>query len=91
MHYNEFVYEMHVKEKNKLINKQKVNIMKEFFKSTIGKCFSYTLLCIFIFAAMTLIGCFVAGNTNVFEWYSSMRFLIIASSVAATGFVIIKK
>jgi hypothetical protein len=65
--------------------------MKEFFKSTIGKCFLYTLLCICIFTAMTLIGCYVAGNTNVFEWYSSMRFLIIASSIALTGYVIISK
>jgi hypothetical protein len=65
--------------------------MKEFFKSTIGKCFLYTLLCIFIFTATTLIGCFVAGNTNVFEWPSAGRMGVIAVSTVTSFYTILVK
>ena len=50
--------------------------MNRFFKTVIGKCFLYTLLCICIFAALILLGCFIAGNTNVFEWQEIGRFSI---------------
>ena len=50
--------------------------MNKFFKSTVGKCFLYTLLCIFVFAVLILLGCFIAGNTNVFEWHEVGRTII---------------
>mgnify|MGYP003640370105 CR=1 len=58
--------------------------MKKFFKTVIGKCFLYTLLCICIFATLILLGCFVAGNTNVFEWHELGRFMITVISIGIT-------
>ena len=65
--------------------------MKEFFKSKIGKCFLYTLLCICFFAAMTLIGMFVTGKTNVFEWTVSGRVGVIVSTVVVSFLTILNK
>ena len=62
--------------------------MNEFFKSIIGKCFLYTLLCIFVFASLTLLGCFIVGNTNVFEWHEIGRFVLVVISIAITMLVI---
>ena len=58
--------------------------MNRFFKTVIGKCFLYTLLCIFIFASLILLGCFVAGNTNIFEWNEIGRFMIVVISIGVT-------
>jgi hypothetical protein len=65
--------------------------MNEIFKSTLGKCFLYALLGIFIFTATTLIGCFVAGNTNVFEWSSAGRMGIIVVSTVTIFYTILVK
>tara|TARA_R110000787_G_scaffold260143_1_gene365404 strand:+ start:275 stop:481 length:207 start_codon:yes stop_codon:yes gene_type:complete len=62
--------------------------MNKFFKSTIGKCILYTLLCIFIFLTLILLGCFIAGNTNVFEWQEASRLLATLISIAVTTGVI---
>ena len=58
--------------------------MNEFFKSVVGKCFLYTLLGIFIFASLTLFGCFISGNTDVLEWHGLYRYMIIVLSVVLT-------
>ena len=65
--------------------------MNEFFKSVVGKCFSYTLLCICFFAAMTLIGCFIAGNTDVLGWRYDGRVVISIISCAGTFGLIASK
>ena len=39
--------------------------MKEFFKSTIGKCFLYTLLCVFVFAFTVFVYWFSAVITGI--------------------------
>jgi hypothetical protein len=62
--------------------------MNEFFKSIMGKCFLHTLLCTCIFLTLILLGCFIAGNTNVFEWAEIGRFLVTLISVAVTVGVI---
>ena len=63
--------------------------MNKFFKSIIGKCFLYTLLFVGVFSALILFGCFIAGNTNVFEWQEIGRFLVTLISVAVTIGVIV--
>lgn len=65
--------------------------MNEFFKSIIGKCFLYTLLFVGVFSSLILLGCFIAGNTNVFEWAEIGRFLTALISVAVTIGVIAYK
>ena len=62
--------------------------MNEFFKSTLGKCFLYTLLCICVFSVNTLIGMFIAGNTNLFEWHEIGRFVLVVISIAITMLVV---
>jgi len=62
--------------------------MSKIFKSTISKCFLYTLLGIFVFAVLALIGMFIAGNTNVFEWHEIGRFVLVVISIAITMLVI---
>lgn len=51
--------------------------MNEFFKSIIGKCFLYTLLCVCIFGAILIVSMFIIGNTNIFEWETPWRFAVI--------------
>ena len=58
---------------------------------TVSKYFLYTLLCICIFASMTLIGMFVTGNTNVFEWTVSGRMGVIVSTVVVSFLTILNK
>jgi hypothetical protein len=65
--------------------------MNEFFKSVVGKCFLYTLLCICIFASLILLGCFVAGNTNVFEWQEIGRCLIAIIGIVLCVSIILAK
>ena len=65
--------------------------MKEFFKSIIGKCFLYTLLGIFVFASIILLGCFVAGNADFLKWHGVYRFVIIVFTIAITGIVIVNR
>lgn len=74
-----------------VVVKQKVNIMNKFLKSVIGKCFIYTTLYICIFLTLILFGCFIAGDTNVFEWHVFSRYLVILISIAITFGVIINK
>ena len=62
--------------------------MNEFFKSVIGKCFLYTLLCVCIFAVMTMIGMFVIGNTKIFEWETPWRFAVVLFTLFASAIVI---
>ena len=65
--------------------------MNESFKKLLSKCFLYTLLGICFFALITLIGCFVAGDTNVFEWNYNGRVVITILSIALTVGVIVYK
>lgn len=58
--------------------------MNKIFKSTISKCFLYTLLGIFVFSVNALIGMFIAGNTNLFEWHEIGRFVLVVISIAIT-------
>jgi len=60
------------------------------FKAT-RKYFLYTLLCICIFAVITLLGCFVAGNTNVFEWQASGRMGVVITSTVLCFYVVLAK
>tara|TARA_R110000851_G_scaffold41665_1_gene104385 strand:- start:7922 stop:8131 length:210 start_codon:yes stop_codon:yes gene_type:complete len=57
----------------------------------INKYFLYTLLLFFIFAVITLLGCFVAGNTNIFKWGSDGRMTIIVVSVMIWFYAILAK
>ena len=62
--------------------------MNEIFKSTLGKCFLYALLGIFVFSINTLIGMFIAGNNNLFEWHEIGRFVLVVISIAITMLVV---
>jgi hypothetical protein len=58
--------------------------MNKFFKTIIGKCILYMLLCVFVFASLILLGFFIAGNTNIFEWHEVSRFVIVVLSIGIT-------
>jgi hypothetical protein len=62
--------------------------MNEIFKSTLSKCFLYTLLGIFVFSVNALIGMFIAGNTNLFEWHEIGRFVLVVISISITMLVV---
>ena len=62
--------------------------MNEIFKSTLSKCFLYTLLGIFVFSVNALIGMFITGNTNLFEWHEIGRFVLVVVSIAITMLVV---
>ena len=62
--------------------------MNKIFKSTIIKCFLYTLLGIFVFSVNALMCMFIAGNTNLFEWHEIARFLLVVISIAITMLVV---
>ena len=62
--------------------------MNEIFKNTLSKCFLYTLLGILIFSVNALIGMFISGNTNLFEWHEIGRFALVVISLATTMLVV---
>ena len=62
--------------------------MKNNKENKLNKYFLYTLLCICVFTVIMLSACFIAGNTDVFKWDSSDRFLIILFTlVFSTGII----
>lgn len=62
--------------------------MKEFLNSRVSKYFFYMLLGGFVFLALTLLGMFIAGNTNVFKWDETGRVMIVMVGSAITFGVI---
>ena len=59
--------------------------VNDFFKTALGRFVLYTLLCVCIFVALTLLMCFIVGNTDIFEWRKSYRAVIV---IAGTVFMI---
>ena len=56
----------------------------------VSKYFLYMLLCVCVFVVMIALACFIAGNTNVFEWEEASRasfviiYVIICIAATAT-------
>ena len=65
--------------------------MKEFFKSTIGKCFLYTLLFVVFFTTVSLISYKFSKYESVFKWVESSDCLIALIGTAITMVVIVFK
>jgi len=65
--------------------------MKSFLSSKVSKYFFYMLLGGFVFLALTLLGMFIAGNTNVFKWDETGRMMIVIIGLAITFGVICYK
>ena len=61
--------------------------MNEFFKTIIGKCFLYMLLCICIFASITFASMFVLNNFDVLKWDIFWRLVIVWVSLVITWLV----
>ena len=57
-------------------------------ESKLNKYFLYTLLCVCIFAVVLLLASFIAGNTDVFEWESIIRFFIVLFTIALSAGII---
>lgn len=65
---------------NSFFNKILVEIMK--------KILEYSLITLFIFLTSTLIACFIQGNTNVFEWETMVRLLLIFWTIVISALLI---
>jgi membrane protein DedA with SNARE-associated domain len=50
--------------------------MNQFFKSNLRKFGLYTFLCVCIFLSLILLGFFITGNINMFEWDKTGRMLM---------------
>jgi flagellar motor component MotA len=51
----------------------------------------YSLIFIGLILLLTLLGSFIAGNANVFEWESTGRFVIVLIASFTTVIIIINK
>ena len=58
--------------------------MNEFFKSIIGKCFLYMVLCICVFTLITLTSMFVLNNFDILKWDRFFRLVIVFFSLVIT-------
>ena len=65
--------------------------MKKVTIKTVSKYFLYTLLCVVLFIAMSLISYYFSDYTNVFKWVVSSNCLIALIGTAITMVVIIFK
>mgnify|MGYP003662133887 FL=1 len=65
--------------------------MKKVTIKTVSKYFLYTLLCVVLFIAMSLISYYFSDYTNVFKWVVSSNCLISLISTVITMVVIIFK
>ena len=61
--------------------------MNEFFKSIIGKCFLYMVLCICVFTLITFTSMFVLNNFDVLNWDRFFRIVIVFFSLVITWIV----
>ena len=65
--------------------------MKKLTIKTVSKYFLYTLLCVVLFIAMSLISYYFSDYTNVFKWVVSSDCLIALIGTVITMVVIIFK
>lgn len=65
--------------------------MKKVTIKTVSKYFLYTLLCVVLFIAMSLISYYFSDYTNVFKWVVSSDCLIALIGTVITMVVIIFK